>query len=410
MRDSRHADDQDIPEAATVKRVASALTGMQSKTFTSVAGASPWFDFAGQVARIGKVWGKQSQLFSGLAAASDSVASLGGMVQGLDVESLGGIKRASDLLAGQITTKQMFPHSLLGSATSASLAGVINSTDLFKTSTSGIAGVLEQMSDLRSSSVLNHRVASAVSELNKRPWVFEGFQPPSIGLIPSLDWITEVTRNVVFSRAHLPPNWRHVYIDPEDAEDDVRQILEEGLPLAWVPSSRVTELLLEADGAPARRRVISRNYRGILTDCDRVLSQLPSRKALTYADMARRAIKALRDGHVEAAQSLATNVFDTVVTQHSQQALGLSPGALKNPSSYVRMRKQGWRIALAVHPVTTIMRGNFTVNDRPQGLRRNATAHAITRHQYNRINAVIAIMNATALISCFVRDTPAFDS
>ena len=230
------------------------------------------------------------------------------------------------------------------------------------------------------------------------------------GIFKQLDWITQFTRDLKLARTHLPSNWREVDLEPDDLEEEVRAILEEGIPLAWVPSGRVIELLLAAPDAPSRRRVITNNHKGILSDCERVVSRLAVKRALFYVDMIRKAIRALRDGHVEAAQSLATNVLDTLVNHHTKDALGVPVGVATNASSYKKFKRQSWRLTLAVHPVTTIMSGRFTVEDRPDGYRRNATAHAITKHQYNRINAVLAIMNATSLLTCYVRDTPAFDS
>lgn len=229
------------------------------------------------------------------------------------------------------------------------------------------------------------------------------------GLLGDLRWITSLTEGIKLRRNHLPSNWRRVGIEPDDLEDEVRAILEEGIPLAWVPSARVIELLLEAPDASRRRRIISNNHKGILSGCEQLVGRLPQQRALLYGDMIRKAIKALRDGHVEAAQSLATNVLDTLVTQHSKDALEAAPGVVTNVTSYTKFRNRSWRLTLAVHPVTTIMNGRYTVDDRPAGYRRNATAHAITRHQYNRINAVLAVMNATSVLTCFVRDTPAFD-
>lgn|GEM_PF-2015238 len=237
----------------------------------------------------------------------------------------------------------------------------------------------------------------------------KGFTGLPASLLGDLSWISELTKGLKLGRPHLPWNWRGVETEPDELEDEVRAILEEGIPLAWVPSARVIELLLAAPDASSRRRVISNNHKGILTSCERLVSRLPQKRALLYGDMIRKAINALRDGHVEAAQSLATNVLDTLVTQHSKAALQAPLGVVTNVASYKKFRNRSWRLTLAVHPVTTIMSGRYTVDDRPDGYRRNATAHAITRHQYNRINAVVAIMNATSLLTCFVRDTPAFD-
>lgn len=98
-----------------------------------------------------------------------------------------------------------------------------------------------------------------------------------------------------------------------------------------------------------------------------------------------------------------------VVGNHSRDALGLALGSLKNASAYTVTRKRGWRFTLALHPLTVVMSGTHTTKKPTRRYNRNATVHAITRQQYTRVNAVLAIMNATAVLTCFVRDTPAFD-
>ncbi|MBG9887357.1 MULTISPECIES: hypothetical protein [Bacteria] len=257
-----------------------------------------------------------------------------------------------------------------------------------------IERVLEPLSSLVAAAILP--TGSALAELYKQ-------------VIGDQSWFASLAESVRRGRLHLPPNWRGVVAGPGDSEDSVRQVLEEGIPLAWVPSARVIERLLQAPDAPSRRRIIADNHRGILSDCENVVGRLPHRRALFYVDMLHKAIGAVRDGHIEAGQALATNVLDTVCRHHMRDALDMSFGGAKNVSTYERHRKKGWRIVLAVHSLSTVMSGSYKPADRPTGYRRNATSHTITRHQYNRINAVLAIMNATAVLTCFARDTPAFD-
>lgn len=211
------------------------------------------------------------------------------------------------------------------------------------------------------------------------------------------------------SRRHLPRNWRSIDVEPDEVESEVREILEEGIPLAWVPAPRVIELLLDAPDAAARRRVITNNHRGILTSCEQLASRLSSPRALHYADIVRKSVRALRDGHTEAAQALASSLLDTLVGNHTRDALGLTVGSLKNASAYTATRKRGWGITLALHPLTVVMSGPHTTKNPTRRYNRNATVHAITRQQYTRVNAVLAIMNATSVLACFVRETPAFD-
>lgn len=208
---------------------------------------------------------------------------------------------------------------------------------------------------------------------------------------------------------HVPPNWLEVKLDPHAAEADVRGVLADGIPLGWVPSAAVVQRLLDAPDQAARRRVISNNWRGILNDCNEVAEGLPAPRALFLADMIRAAIRAIRDGHPEAGQALATNVLDTTISQFRVPELSIDKGAILNPDRQEWLVGHGWRIALSLLAVHATMVGKFGLDHRGSAFHRNVTSHAATRRQYNRINAVIAVMLATSTLACYVRDTSAFD-
>ncbi|MFJ4166860.1 hypothetical protein ACIPY5_15015 [Microbacterium sp. NPDC089698] len=324
-----------------------------------------------------------------------------------EIGGLGQATGAASVLSGLMPSTRLWQSAVLGSL-STRWANVLPPTGVLD-STGATSALATWMSVQSERTVIDVLGASMTVNVGAQAAAVAAVERLYTGLFSQLDWVADLTSGLRLARIHLPPNWRLVDLEPKDIEDQVRTILEEGIPLAWVPSGRVIESLLNAGDAATRRRVIASNHKGILTGCEEVLTRIATKPALFYVDMARKAILALRDGHVEAAQSLATNVLDTLVNQHSMDALGVAPGVMMNASSYEKFKKRSWRLTLAVHPVTTIMRGRFTVHDRPGGYRRNATSHAITRHQYNRINAVLAIMNATSLLACFVRDTPAFD-
>lgn len=247
--------------------------------------------------------------------------------------------------------------------------------------------------------------------------IYESFIPrvemPDFGLllpIPSILLGLDVDGLIRGLRSRpVPPNWLDVELDPDDAENDVRGILEDGIPLGWVPNATVIQRLLDAQDRAARRRVISNNWRGILNDCEEIAGELPAPRAFFLADMVRSAIRAIRDGHTEAGQALATNVLDTTVSQYSASELQLNKGSILDPERQDWLVGHGWRIALSLLAVNASMAGRFELDHRGSSFHRNITAHAATRRQYNRINAVIAVMLATSTLACYVRDTSAFD-
>jgi len=208
---------------------------------------------------------------------------------------------------------------------------------------------------------------------------------------------------------HVPPNWLDVELDPDEAESQVRAILEDGIPLGWVPDALVIQRLLGAPDRATRRRVLGNNWKGILNLCERVVEELPQPRAFFLADMTRTAIRAIRDGHPEAGQALATNVLDTTVSQYSAPELQLNKGSILDPERQDWLIGHGWRIGLSLVAVNASMAGKYGLDHRGTAFHRNVTAHAANRRQYNRINAVIAVMLATSTLACYVRDTSAFD-
>lgn len=208
---------------------------------------------------------------------------------------------------------------------------------------------------------------------------------------------------------HVPPNWLDVKLDPGDANIDVRGVLADGIPLGWVPSAAVVQRLLDAPDTAARRGVISNNWRGILNDCNAVAESLPAPRALFLADMIRASVRAIRDGHPEAGQALATNVLDTTISQYRVPELSIDKSAILDPNRKEWLVGHGWRVALSLLAVHATMVGKFSLDHRGSSFHRNVTSHAATRRQYNRINAVIAVMIATSTLACYVRETSAFD-
>lgn len=131
--------------------------------------------------------------------------------------------------------------------------------------------------------------------------------------------------------------------------------------------------------------------------------------ALVFADGLREAISAFRDGYHNAAHALATNILDTVLTHYSRPALRVAPASAANQSYRSTPRKGNWRARLCPYPLPTLRSGRYSPDHPPQGLRRNATAHAFGRNHYTMADVVVAVMAATSLLCCFVRDTAAFD-
>ena len=109
----------------------------------------------------------------------------------------------------------------------------------------------------------------------------------------------------------LPENWQSIRT-PTIHELEVI-LIDEGIPLMWIPGPQIVEAILEAENTSARRRVIRQRWKQILMDCEAVLS------GITYPDLkeecsfALDCIRAIRGGYVNPAQALAASLLDTVL-------------------------------------------------------------------------------------------------
>ncbi len=213
-------------------------------------------------------------------------------------------------------------------------------------------------------------------------------------MFPDLRWWRHISKQL--TRLGLLPNWRSI-----DAINLnlVEELLWQGIPLAVVPRASTVQILLSAESHSSRRRVLSSRWRGICVDCYEALAQLQPSAGVKFTG---KAIDALRDGHVEAAQALAANVIDTLLR------LDLHPNfrnALRSNSAskgYTRPQIDQW-VTLAAwvfRPIWAAYRQYWSPTDLTQAPRiflRHASAHGVSQSVYNRPNAVTAIMLATSL-------------
>lgn len=212
------------------------------------------------------------------------------------------------------------------------------------------------------------------------------------------------------ARDRLPPNWAGVTTYPN--ADELRKIvLDEGLPLAWVPSAGLLTRLLGAPDAAGRRQLISNGWKGILADCDERASEMISFQARTAGRFVRRSVAAFRDGHYESAQALATNLIDTLGNVYVTR--DITDGHWK----YLTARNSRDHVVESFNLRDFLVLGalwaghaNYRPGDMiPRTFTRHATTHGVSHRQYTRVNALIALMNATALLCWLERDKGAFE-
>ncbi|MFF0822035.1 hypothetical protein ACFYUR_16830 [Micromonospora haikouensis] len=202
-----------------------------------------------------------------------------------------------------------------------------------------------------------------------------------------------------------PENWHGVTGLEFERLESI--LLDEGIPLVGVPRRTTVQAVLDAPDAAARRAVVGRRWRSILTDCEAALGSFQRRELRGQIPFAEKAIRALRDGHPEAAQALAANLLDTVLRTHFTADFRTITNNRPN-GSRLDLDDYTVRVACAIAPVWAAYRQFWTSNGDPvpRTFARHASAHAVSRAQYNRTNAVLGIMLVTSLLWLCEHETP----
>ncbi|BBX63194.1 hypothetical protein MSAS_23680 [Mycobacterium saskatchewanense] len=191
----------------------------------------------------------------------------------------------------------------------------------------------------------------------------------------------------------LPPNWRGV----RGLNQLETLLLDEGLALAWVPPADILDALLAASSKQARRRILGRRWKRVVAACRESIESASEADVAQYRGFALNVIKMLEDGHPEGAQALAANLLDTMLRETLD---GPSRREVTDQRNRLSIDDLPMRAAMVFggiwgsHTEFWQSRGDSI----PREFTRHGSAHAVSRMQYSRINAVIALMHVTAYI------------
>lgn len=193
--------------------------------------------------------------------------------------------------------------------------------------------------------------------------------------------------------ALLPPNWRGVR--KLDGFETI--LLDEGLALAWVPPTDILEALLQASSRQERRRILGRRWKRVVRACRQLLESCADTDVLKYQQFALPIVNMLEQEHPEGAQALAANLLDTMLRESLS---GADRTRFTSQRSRLSIDDLPMRAAIVFggiwgsHTEFWQCRGDAI----PRHFSRHGSAHAVSRTQYSRINAVIALMHVTAYI------------
>lgn len=232
------------------------------------------------------------------------------------------------------------------------------------------------------------------------------------GFKPQLDsiyaWQTERFRSFTEDAKWLlllgvyPPNWHSRALDPVDA-DVLRPLLrDEGIVLAWAPDTDTLVQLLDADSAEERKQILAHRKSAIAEHCQNALEAAPSGELDEARLLAISAVEALQAGHHQAAQALATNVLEACINERLPRKERNILVNRKSGSAFER--EEAFRAAMVFDAVNAAYAQEYRPNRGipvPTSYSRHATAHSTSLEQYTPLNALLAIMHATAIVMLF---------
>ena len=198
-------------------------------------------------------------------------------------------------------------------------------------------------------------------------------------------------------RGVWPANLWELDADDFDLEKFKTLMLDEHLPIAWVPRAATMKLVMAANTAGRRRIVYGQNWRGILQDCDELADEMTSTAVAPYVGFLKKSIAAVREGHHEGGQALAATTLDTVRTRfYGKNAYDTWIGN-KNP---IDPDELDVRTFFVICQLWGIHRGYRATNgdQLPTGFNRHGTVHAVSKQQYSRLNAVLGVAHLASLM------------
>ncbi len=223
-------------------------------------------------------------------------------------------------------------------------------------------------------------------------------------LKPSLDLIHELQRDqfadlIAVARkaalSALPPNWRgDAILIPRDLE---QLLLDEGLPLAWVPPTAVLVRVFAAGTPQDRRRVIGRAWKRIAEACVAELDNVDDKRLRSHVKFGRKAAHTLLDGSSEGSQALSANLLDSILRAEFSDG---DRKTITGQKTRLNIEDYPLRVAIVLGAIWGA-HGQYwpEKGDKvPRAFSRHGSAHGVSSRQYSRINAVLALMHVVALL------------
>ncbi|WP_331763946.1 hypothetical protein [Streptomyces anthocyanicus] len=257
-----------------------------------------------------------------------------------------------------------------------------------------------QLSRTLSAATENIRRAVAASftpawKIQLAPHLLEGLAQAIAPLQPTLDRLDSM----------MPENWQGQRLPYKD----MILLMQEGVPLAWVPPAGVIRQLLAAEDATERAEIIDDCRPEILDACTETLETVTDIRLTTQTALLAECVQMTERGMFNGAQALAANVWDTLFRG---LAFGNSAWLTeKGWWSYKRIQERipsfdvgkdstigQFRKAAVFLPFPATLEEFRRPQPVPHAFNRHATAHATGAVQYSAANAMTALMLASSVL------------
>lgn len=204
-----------------------------------------------------------------------------------------------------------------------------------------------------------------------------------------------VKRMLKAFKERFPPNWLDTPL--EDDLDVYKAIIDDGIPLVWIPRAEVVTAITEAEGRDQRLRALLDHKDEVVEDCTGclgVVKESTDKRLLDWARLAQQAVDVLSLEYHAAAQALAVCVADAAVGT-------IRNGNRKEESvdwDDVTMREL--RMSGVLGPLARFYTRWFPSDENPppDALSRHVSVHHPRLDHYTQENAVLAVTLLCSLL------------
>jgi hypothetical protein len=261
----------------------------------------------------------------------------------------------------------------------------------------GADGITPSEIDPHSAAVAVSHLAHFLDEFSKSMesvlGTIEAFHPVLLGFQES---VADAVRTFDYIYERLPLNW------PAGEAARFYAILDEGVPLVYIPRRETVLALMEASDYDDRMTVLKDRKAEVIADCRSALDEQPLHASVeNLSPLVAEALTCLESDQYASAQAQAVCVCDTMLHRYAKTRRYKKIIATIESTDLDGAYYQGlYRFALALRPTVTFLAewDSLSETPAPHRLSRHATVHGISPEHLTEGNAVIAIMLASSVL------------